>query len=504
MPEKYTAAFCDVRKPSPCGIVIFGASGHLANKKIIPSLFSLYEKNFLSENFFIAGCARTNMTDDNFRAKVKQNLKEKFGIKPSKLVNSFLKKLSYTFGNYDTKKFYADIYKKIVPNLAKTNGNLIIYLSTPALLFKTIVGRLKGTKIVTPMHEQSLVRIIIEKPFGKDMADALEVDRSMRDMFLERQIYRIDHYLGKETVQNILMFRFANILFEPAWNHRYIDNVQVRVLENVGIENRFGYFEHTGTLLDMFQNHVLRLLTLIAMEAPSSVGSDQLRQERVNVFKSLRMPDEFCLKNNIVRAQYLQGKVDGKKTLGYRNEEGVSKTSNAETFFAAKLFIDNQRWKGVPFYVETGKRLSKKMTRITVTFKKVQNLVFSNFITGDISPNVLTFDIEPNEGLSLKIQTKNPSLVNCLEMQTMDFNYSKKMKQDLPDAYERLLLDCMLGDQTLFARSESIAIAWNMVTPILKCWRSDPDTNPLRFYPSGSSGPKEAETLLLRDGRKWH
>jgi glucose-6-phosphate 1-dehydrogenase len=504
MPEKLISAFCDIRKPPPCGVLIFGASGHLANKKIIPALFSLYKKKFLSGRFFVVGCARTPMTDEQFKNKVKVNLQEKFKGESTVVIDEFLKRFCYVTGNYDSRDFYKDIYKRINPFLLNTDGNLVIYLSTPPVLFKTIIGKLKGTKIITPIKEKSFIRIIIEKPFGTDMADAMQVNGHLQNMFLEDQIYRIDHYLGKETVQNILMFRFANTLFEPSWNRNYIDNIQVSAIESVGIENRAGYFENTGTLLDMFQNHVLRLLTLIAMEPPSSADSEHLRQERVKIFQSLRVPDKTCLKKDIVRAQYLNGTIDNKKAAGYREEKGVGKTSQTETFFAARLFIDNRRWKGVPFYVETGKRLAKKMTRITVTFKKVPYSVFANFSADDIPSNTFTFDIQPDEGISLKIQIKSPSLANCLETQTMDFNYKDTASRKLPDAYERLLLDCMLGDQTLFVKSESIRIAWNMVTPILDCWRKNPKINPLRFYRAGSRGPKEAQELVLRDGRKWH
>lgn len=504
MQKKLVSSFCDIKKPGPAGIVIFGASGHLANKKIIPGLFSLYKRKLLSEDFFITGCSRTPMTDENFRDRVKTHIEEKYNVKTPDAINNFLKKLYYVSGSYDDKKFYKDIYKKILPVLNKTNGNLIIYLSTPPMLFKTIICNLEGSQLVTPLNENSFIRIVIEKPFGKDMADALQVDKHLKNLFSEDRVYRIDHYLGKETVQNILMFRFANTIFEPVWNRHYIDNIQVRVLESVGIENRAGYFENTGTLLDMFQNHVLRILTLAAMEPPPSSDPEHLRDERVKVFESLRMPDEKCLERDIVRAQYKEGEIASEKVSGYMQERGVAQNSQSETFFAARLFIDNWRWYGVPFYVETGKRLAKKMTRITVTFKKVPYCVFSGFKAADINHNVFTFDIEPDEGLSLKFQAKSPRLASCLETQEMDFIYKEKTKSDLPDAYERLLLDCMLGDQTLFVRSESIHIAWKLVSPILKCWRETPELNPLRYYEAGSLGPKQAVELLESDGRKWY
>lgn len=501
MQKKLVSSFCDIKKPEPFGVLIFGASGHLANKKIIPALFSLYDRGFLPKEFFIAGCARTPMTGEIFRQKAKRLLTEKFKGQITD-TGEFLKKLDYICGNYDDKNFYDNIFAKILPLLEKTGGNLIIYLSTPPLLFKTIVCRLNESKLIKPLKESSSIRIIIEKPFGKDKADALQVDKNLKEIFSENQIFRIDHYLAKETVQNILMFRFANSIFEPAWNRHFIDNVQIRVLESVGIEGRASYFEHTGTMLDMFQNHVLRLLTLIAMEPPPSSAGEDLRAERVKVFRSLRKLDKTCLEKNIVRAQYEQGIISGEKVVAYRSESGVGKNSRTETFFAAKLFIDNWRWYGVPFYVETGKRLFEKTTRITVTFKQVPYSIFHGFSANDIEPNIFTFEIEPNEGLALKFQSKSPSLASCLESRTMDFSYLQKT--NIPDAYEKLILDCMLGEQTLFVRSESVHAAWELINPIVKCWRENPGLNPLRFYKAGSYGPVQADELLSHDGRKWY
>jgi glucose-6-phosphate 1-dehydrogenase len=349
--------------------------------------------------------------------------------------------------------------------------------------------------------------VVIEKPFGRDLESARKLDNELRKILRERQIYRIDHYLGKETVQNILMLRFANVIFEPVWNRNYIDSVQITAAETVGVEHRAGYFEQAGLLRDMFQNHMLEMLSLVAMEAPSSFDAKAVRDEKTKLLRSIRPFPKGKLGESLVRGQYSEGSDASGATLpAYRAEPGVKPDSKIETFVAAKLFIDNWRWQGVPFFLRSGKRLPKKRSEIAITFKRLPHSIFSPLKPEDLNPNQLVLNVQPEEGLSLTIQAKQPGPKLCMGSLTMDFKYASILEEGetMPEAYERLLLDCMLGDQTLFIRSDAIETAWSLLTPVLRAWESDePGCGKLFSYPAGSWGPEEAEKLFDRVDQSW-
>ena len=356
-----------------------------------------------------------------------------------------------------------------------------------------------------PKSEEGQPRfhLVVEKPFGRDLDSAIALDKELHRILSESQIYRIDHYLGKETVQNILMFRFANAVFEPIWNRRYVDHVQITVAETLGVEHRAGYFEETGLLRDMFQNHMMQMLALVAMEPPISFDADRVRDEKVKLMRSIRPFPLSEIGRCVIRGQYDAGSVDGVAVPGYRQEEGVASDSQVETFIAAKVFVDNWRWQGVPFYMRAGKRMARKISEIAIVFKRVPHSMFAPLSPDELSPNVLVLNVQPEEGISLTIQAKQPGARLCVDPLTMDFRYQEIFGVELPDAYERLLLDCMLGDQTLFWRSDGIEAAWSLVTPVLRKWEENVESCPLAFYKAGSWGPDESDAMLQGDGRQW-
>ncbi|EKD28913.1 MAG: hypothetical protein ACD_79C00165G0002, partial [uncultured bacterium] len=347
----------------------------------------------------------------------------------------------------------------------------------------------------------NFAKLVFEKPFCSDLKSALKLDEELKKYLSEKQIYRIDHYLGKDTVQNILLFRFANSIFEPIWNRRYIDHVQITVAETLGVEHRAGYFEHSGLLRDMFQNHMLQMMSLVAMEPSHSFDADRIRDEKVKLLRSIRQFTKKTLKTDLIRAQYLKGKIDGKEVQGYRNEKEVNKNSQTETFIASKLFVDNWRWEGVPFYLRSGKRLERKISQIIIMFKPVPHSIFPMLSPSDLAPNFLIFSIQPDEGISLNIQAKKPGPKLCMSPLFMDFKYSNVFGSSPPEAYERLLLDCMLGDQSLFIRSDSMEIAWSLLDPILEYW-NECETVP-ENYAAGSWGPQSSFDLIEKDDRNW-
>ncbi len=345
------------------------------------------------------------------------------------------------------------------------------------------------------------VRLIVEKPFGRDLQSAVQLNTKIQQCFDESQIYRIDHYLGKETVQNILMFRFANAIFEPVWNRNFIDHIQITIAESIGVEHRAGYYDKAGALRDMFQNHMLGMLSLVAMEPPVSFGADGIRDEKVKLLRSIRAFDLESLGNFMTRGQYGPGTINGEQVAGYRQEDGVNANSRTETFVAAKVFVDNWRWKGVPFYLRTGKRLAYKDTEIAITFKQVPHSMFISAGLAEMPANVLVLQIQPEEGISLSFQAKRPGSKVCMSTLRMDFSYREVFGTEAPEAYQRLLLDCMVGDQTLFIRQDNVEVSWGLLTPVLNAWEKS-DSVPCQ-YAAGSDSFAEADALIESDGRKW-
>lgn len=495
---------CYEDKPESCGIIIFGASGDLTHRKLVPALFNLFERDLLPDSMFILGCGRTKLTDTVFRDSIHTNLSPKENPALKK-IKRFATRFYYTSGDYHDDTLYSSLLQRIMAfGSKKKYCNHIFYLATPPVLYGSIIERLGSAGILSYLVKHpSSVRVVIEKPFGYDLNSALKLDGDIHRVLSENQIYRIDHYLGKETVQNILMFRFANAVFEPIWNRRYIDNIQITVSETIGVEHRAGYFEHAGLLRDMFQNHMLQMLALVAMEPPASFDPDRVRDEKVKLLRAVRPFPLEELDHWIVRGQYGTGTSGSEKLPGYRQEKGIDPDSQAETFVAAKLMVDNWRWQGVPFYLRSGKRLPMRVSEIAIVFKEVPHSLFTNIPPGTLAQNILVLTVQPDEGVSLRIQAKSPGPKLCMSKLSLDFNYHDVFGLDPPDAYERLLMDCMLGDQTLFIRRDDMEVAWSLITPVLQAWHDNPDSSPLYFYPSGSWGPMESQTLLELSGHYW-
>jgi glucose-6-phosphate 1-dehydrogenase len=492
----------------PCAMVVFGASGDLVRRKLLLSLAQIFERGLLSEQFYLLGCGRTRLSDQEFRQIAKRAMQENAGDISLRAIAPFVNKLYYASGDYSDASFYSDIKTKLTelnkkhklnPPLAGT----IFYLAVPPFLYGTIVEQLvlAGLSCTGEPNSKQRVRLVVEKPFGRDSQSAAQLNRVIRQCFDESQIYRIDHYLGKETVQNILMFRFANTIFEPVWNRNYIDSVQLTIAETLGVEHRASYYDKTGALRDMFQNHMLQMLALVAMEPPISFEADHVRDEKVQLLRSIRLFRLDELDSFVVRGQYGPGFIDGREVVGYRQEAGIDPESNTETFVAAKLFIDNWRWKGVPFYLRTGKRLARKDTEIAITFREVPHSMFVSIGLDDIPPNVLALQIQPEEGISLSFQAKRPGSKVCMGTLNMSFSYESVFGVDVPEAYQRLLLDCMVGDQTLFARFDGVEVAWQLLTPVLEAWQNG-DSAPYQ-YPAGSCGCSQTDRLIESDGRRW-
>ncbi len=496
---------CEESVAPACAIVVFGASGDLTRRKLLGSLFSLRQKGLLSENFYLLGCGRTELTDDDFRKLGQESLIKDNPDIPTEALKSFISKLYYLSGDYGQAPFYETIKNKLatLDDCYSVDGCRIFYLAVPPTVFGAITEHLGHSGLSYPHADGShpWARIVIEKPFGRDIASATELNHQLHRHFKEPQIYRIDHYLGKETVQNILVFRFANAIFEPIWNRNYIDNMQISIAETLGIEHRAGYYDQAGALRDMFQNHMLQLLALVAMEPPASFQADHIRDEKVKLLRSVRDFDLSRLDESIVRGQYDAGIIDNQKVCSYRREQGIGTDSKTETFVAAKLFIDNLRWKDVPFYLRTGKRLAKRVSQIAITFKKVPHSMFAMYGLDDMPPNVLVLKIQPDEGISLSFQAKRPGSKVCMSTLTMNFSYSEIFGANPPEAYARLLLDCMLGDQTLFTRGDDVAIAWKLLTPVLQTWEKQ-GNKPFE-YTAGCESFPQVDQLLETDGREW-
>lgn len=486
-------------------LVVFGASGDLTRRKLLGSLFQLSKDDLLSEQFYLLGVGRKKLSDQQFREIAQQAIQKESGNISARTTSPFISKLYYISGDYNDALFYDNIKVKLaeLDKKHKVDGGHIFYLAVPPFLYSTIVQQLGSSTLscVDGPDSKQRVRLVVEKPLGRDLQSAVELNKVIHRCFDESQVYRIDHYLGKETVQNILMFRFANAIFEPVWNRNFIDSVQITIAETLGVEHRASYYDNSGALRDMFQNHMLQMLALVAMEPPISFAADRIRDEKVKLLRSIRPFELEPSPKSIVRGRYGPGVINGEKVVGYRDEPAVSADSRTETFVAARLFMDNWRWKDVPFYLRTGKRLSQKDTEIAITFKKVPHSMFLSAGLEDMPPNVLVLQIQPEEGISLSFQAKRPGSKVCMSTLQMNFSYREIFATEVPEAYQRLLLDCMVGDQTLFTRQDDVEIAWQLLTPVLEAWQND-DSAPCE-YPAGSDSFPEADNLIESDGRKW-
>jgi glucose-6-phosphate 1-dehydrogenase len=478
-------------------LVIFGASGDLARRKLIPALWSLYQERTLPEPFSIIGVARTELEEDEFRERMHDAVKEFARAKiPSEHAwDRFAASLHYCAGDPSQ----PSLYRKLA-SLLEGRHNRLFYCSTPPSLYSEIVTQL-GSAGLAHSDDGGWTRIIIEKPFGRSLESARALNRLITSVFHEEQVYRIDHYLGKETVQNILVLRFANGIFEPLWNRHHIEHVQITVAETIGVEGRGAYYEEAGALRDMVQNHILQLLCLIAMEPPVTFDAAAVRDEKHKVMQALMPIDPALLDQFVVRGQYGPGYAGGERVIGYREERGVHKESATETYVALKLAVQNWRWASVPFYLRTGKRLPKRVSEIAIQFRRTPHLIFRRDL-GSLKPNVLLLRIQPDEGLSLDVEAKVPGPELDLKTITMDVHYGEVFGREAPEAYERLLLDAINGDPTLYARGDWVEQAWALLMPVLHAWR---DSEPPKFpnYEAGTWGPPEADTFLERDGRKW-
>jgi glucose-6-phosphate 1-dehydrogenase len=486
-------------RPDPCTIVIMGASGDLTSRKLMPALFNLYLNGGLPDPFLIVGSSRMDFDDQKFRAQMASALKNA-GAYDEARWPAFSRTLHYRrsdFKDPESFKSLADSLRDLDGHF-HTGGNRIFYMALPPSIYEPaalMIGRVGLAAENTGGNGWS--RIVVEKPFGTDLKTAEDLDESLNRNFKEHQIFRIDHFLAKETVQNILMFRFANSLFEPIWNRRYIDSIHITAVETVGVEHRAGYYEQAGVLRDMFQNHMMQLLALTAMEPPSRFEAEHVRDEKVKVFRCLRPFAVERLRDHLVLGQYTAGTVDGKPAAAYREEPGVGSGSLTPTFAMMKVYLDNWRWQGVPFVMTSGKRLREKLTEISVQFKNVPHLMFRRTLEGAIPANRLTLGVYPDEKITLTFQTKNPGATVCLRTVTMDFRYDQNYSGPELDAYEKVLIDCMLGDQMLFWNQEGVELCWNFLTPILnRCEVCDDQADLLHFYEAGSRGPEEAVKML--------
>ncbi len=485
-------------RPDPCMIVIIGASGDLTARKLLPSLYNLYLKNALPPSFLIAGCSRTEMDDETFREGMKQALSARGGLDLSKW-DTFASSLRYLPIEYNDPGSFSHLSARLKEwdRSAMTLGNCMFYLAVPPALYgPTAVNLGRAGLTLEQEAGKGWTRIVVEKPFGRDLQTAVDLDRTLHEHFQEHQIFRIDHYLAKETVQNILMFRFANAIFEPLWNRSYIQAVKINAAETLGVEHRAGYYEQAGVLRDMFQNHMMQLLSLTAMEPPSLFQPDRVRDEKAKVYRSLRPFPTEALRDYLVLGQYGPGTTQDRRVPGYRQEPGVNPDSLTPTFAAMKVFLDNWRWQGVPFYLTSGKRLARKSTEINVQFKEVPHSMFREILGGAISANSLSLGIYPEEKISLTFQTKNPGARVCLRSVTMDFYYHQNYRGPVLDAYEKVLLDCMLGDQMLFWRQDGVELCWSFLTPILReCETCGDRAANLLPYEAGTWGPELAADL---------
>ena len=490
------------RQTGPCTIVIFGATGDLTRRKLVPALYNIARDRMLPPRCAVVGFARRDWSHEKFREEMRAGVDEfsRSGATSPDIWEDFAKGFFYCQGSFDDAAAYTRLRDLLADIALKrgTGGNCLFYLATPPSSYSPIIRELGRAGLARPAargDSSPWARVIIEKPFGRDLETARSLNREVLDVFNEEQVYRIDHYLGKETVQNILVMRFANGIFEPLWNHKHIDHVQITVAESLGMEGRGRYYDRAGALRDMVQNHIMQLLCLTAMEPPVAFEADAVRNEKMKVLQSVRPIPVVDLGNHVVRAQYTKGFAAGEDAPAFRSEEGVSGDSSTETYIAMRIHVDNWRWAGVPFYLRTGKRLPKRITEIAIQFKEIPHLLFSGQQEGAITPNVLALRIQPDEGISLKMTSKVPGGRALLRPVVMDFRYGTSFGVDPPEAYERLLLDAMGGDSTLFTRRDEVEAAWGILTGILDAWGNDP-APALHTYEAGSWGPAAADGLL--------
>ncbi|MEA2284209.1 MAG: glucose-6-phosphate 1-dehydrogenase [Solirubrobacteraceae bacterium] len=485
----------------PTNLVIFGATGDLANRKLLPALYNLGADGSLPERFNLVGVARSEMSDAEFRAMAVKAVKQ-FSRRPADedVLERLFENARYVSGSFDQDQVYDGLHKAldVFDQEANQRLNRCFYLSTAPSFFPVIVGELGEHQL--HRCEDADVRVIIEKPFGSTLEEAQELNRQVLSVFSESQIFRIDHYLGKETVQNIMAFRFANGMFEPLWNRNFIDNIQITAAEDIGIGSRAGYYDSAGALRDLIQNHMLQLLCHVAMEPPVNFTADEVRNEKVKVLHAVPAPTPEQVPEIAVRAQYARGTVGGEEVPGYLEEEGVPADSHTETYAALRLEVDNWRWAGVPFYLRTGKRLARKVTEVAVTLKPVPHLAFKQDGSLGVRPNQLILTMQPNEGVSLSLGAKIPGTRMRIRPVYMEFLYGTSFLSQSPEAYERLITDAMRGDATLFTRNDEVEAQWRICDPIVRAWESSP--GPVPQYEAGSQGPAEAASLML-DGDEW-
>ena len=495
------------KNPDPCILVIFGSTGDLTARKLMPALYNLAKLGQLPSHFVLIGFARRPKNHDQFRSEMFEAVTAHSRLQPIdlKLWKTFSEQIFYHQADFDSDQGYESLRLMLEDMDARfgTRGNRLFYFSVPPSHFPMIAQNLgKAGFVVDParVHDRT-TKVIVEKPFGHDLLSAQELQRSLTEWFREEQIYRIDHWLGKETVQNLLVLRFANAIFESMWNSKYIDHVQISVAEELGVGTRGRFWEEAGMLRDMVQNHLMQLLSLVAMEPPVNLKADSIRDEKVKVLQSIRPMSPQDMDKYVIRGQYGSGFINGDPVKAYRQEDNVNPNSFVETYVAMQLFIDNWRWAGVPFYLRSGKRLPKRATEIAVFFKEAPGVLFSRGVTQH-DPNTLVIRIQPDEGISLRMNSKVPGINNPIQPVKMDFRYSSYFGITPPEAYERLLCDAMLGDPTLFAREDEVMASWRFMTPILEHWQA---VEPRDFpnYSGGMWGPQEADLMMMKDGRRW-
>ena len=494
------------RTVAPFVVVIFGASGDLTKRKLLPALYNLGVSRALPGGFAVVGVARREKSNEAFRAEMREGVSSFSRRKPidPAVWDDFERGIHYVRGRFDDPATYTALRAQLEAlDLERGTKNRLYYLAVPPSEIGPIVSHLRDAKLIEPTHPPgaAITRVVVEKPFGHDLASARELNDIIASAFDESQVFRIDHYLGKETVQNLLVFRFANNLFEPVWNRELVDHVQITVAEEIGVEGRGKFYEEVGVTKDIVENHLMQLLCLTSMEPPISLSADAVRDEKVKVLKSLRPMERSLVQENVVRGQYGRGIVRGDEARAYREEPDVSPTSRTETFVAMRMFVENWRWGGVPFYVRAGKRMARRVTEIAIQFRKVPHNLF-RAPDGGVTPNVLSVRIQPDEGIALRFITKEPGQHTILRDVAMDFRYGAAFGSNTPEAYERLLLDAMRGDATLFTRHDEVEEQWAYIDRVFDAWRAEASAPP-PIYASGSWGPDQSDDLLARDGRRW-